>query len=106
MEKQLHQQASAVFQAANRREDEQKEAEELQAGLYQQIGQLKVELDFVKKNSVRPLEEKRRLIEPNNSQISIRRQCELLELARPSYYYQPRPLSELNLKLMRRIDEI
>jgi putative transposase len=55
---------------------------------------------------VRSLEEKRRLIEPDNSQISISRQCELLELARPSYYYQPRPVSELNLKLMRRIDEI
>ena len=46
---QLQDQASAVFQAANRREDDQKEAEELQAQLYQQIGQLKVELDFLKK---------------------------------------------------------
>ena len=46
---QLQEQAPAVFQAANRRDDAQKEAEELQAQLYQQIGQLKVELDFVKK---------------------------------------------------------
>ena len=46
---QLHEQASAVFQATSRQEDAQKEAEELQAQLYQQIGQLKVELDFLKK---------------------------------------------------------
>ncbi len=86
---QLHQQAAALFGAVNRREDEQKEAEELQATLYQQISQLKVELDFLKKPSTPTLEEKRRLIEPDNSKISISRQCKLLELARPSYYYRP-----------------
>jgi putative transposase len=46
---QLQQHAGAIFQEASRREDTQKEAEELQAQLYQQIGQLKVELDFLKK---------------------------------------------------------
>lgn len=38
--------------------------------------------------------------------ISLVRQCELLEVARSSVYYQPRPQSNLNLMLMRRIDEI
>ncbi|RDJ93619.1 hypothetical protein B4Q13_20745, partial [Lacticaseibacillus rhamnosus] len=38
-------------------------------------------------------------------QISIRRQCELIGLNRASYYYQPAQESELNLKLMRLIDE-
>ncbi len=37
--------------------------------------------------------------------MSIRRQCELLELNRASYYYQPVGESALNLELMRRIDE-
>ena len=46
---QLHEQAATLFTAAHRRENEQKAAEELQAQLYQQIGQLKVELDFLKK---------------------------------------------------------
>jgi putative transposase len=45
------------------------------------------------------------LIEPNHPEISIRRQCELLELNRASYYYQPAQESELNLALMRLIDE-
>src|SRR3954470_22535947 len=68
---QLQQQAAALFGAANRREDDQKAAEELQAQLYQQIGQLKVELAPrgrgypLKKNLARSLEEKRRLIEPD-----------------------------------------
>lgn len=47
--KQLQEEAPSLFHSANRRENEHKEAEELQAQLYQQIGQLKVELDFLKK---------------------------------------------------------
>ncbi len=49
--KQLQEQAAAVFQVAGRRENEQQAAEQLQALLYQQIGQLKVELDWLKKKS-------------------------------------------------------
>jgi putative transposase len=45
------------------------------------------------------------MIEPSNSEISLRRQCELIGLNRASYYYQPAPESELNLRLMRLIDE-
>jgi len=37
--------------------------------------------------------------------LSIRQQCELLGLARSSYYYEPVPTSEENLLLMRLLDE-
>lgn len=36
---------------------------------------------------------------------SISRQCELIEVARSSFYYKPAAQSDLNLKLMRLIDE-
>jgi putative transposase len=39
-------------------------------------------------------------------QVSVRHQCELLELCRSSYYYEPCPESEENLALMRRLDEL
>lgn len=45
------------------------------------------------------------MIEPTLADLSIRRQCELLNLNRASYYYQPAGESELNLRLMRLIDE-
>jgi putative transposase len=38
--------------------------------------------------------------------MSVRRQCELLEVCRGSYYYQPCPETEENLALMRRLDEL
>lgn len=44
------------------------------------------------------------LIEPNHPALSIRRQCELLDLNRATFYYQPASESEFNLELMRLID--
>ena len=38
--------------------------------------------------------------------LSIGRQCQLLQLARSTAYYQPKPVSDTTLALMRRIDEL
>ena len=45
-------------------------------------------------------------IEPGHGALSLRRQCELLGLARGSWYYEPAGETAVNLKLMRRIDEL
>ena len=45
------------------------------------------------------------MIDSAHSEITIERQCELLDLSRSAYYYQPRPESDLNQMLMRLIDE-
>ena len=44
-------------------------------------------------------------MEPSNPDISILRQCELLGLARSSFYYRPKGESPMNLELMRLLDE-
>jgi len=41
-----------------------------------------------------------------NHELSITRQAELLEVSRASVYYLPRPVSEADLGLMRRIDAL
>jgi putative transposase len=38
--------------------------------------------------------------------LTIQQQCELLDLSRSTYYYQPRPESQENLRLLRRLDEL
>jgi putative transposase len=45
------------------------------------------------------------MIEPNNKRLSITKQCSLLHINRSSYYYEEAGETELNLKLMRLIDE-
>jgi putative transposase len=47
----------------------------------------------------------RPLVEAGHPQLSVRRQCELLGLARSSLYYEPAPETAENLALMRLIDE-
>lgn len=41
-----------------------------------------------------------------NDQLPVAHQVKLLDLARSTVYYQPRPVSDHDLKLMRRIDEL
>lgn len=45
------------------------------------------------------------MIEPSHPHLSIRRQCDLVELERATYYYQPAMESDLNLRLMALIDK-
>jgi putative transposase len=53
------------------------------------------------------VEKKRRWIDPCHRELSVARQCELLELSRSSYYYTPMGTeSEENLELMRKIDKL
>ena len=73
--------------------------------MYEQIGRLKVELDWLKKKLVSPTEERRELVEADHAEISVRRQCELLGVNRSGLYYQPLGESAENLKLMRLIDQ-
>jgi len=60
---------------------------------------------LTEKNHEHCIEAKRALIEPEHPELSIAQQCELLGLARSTYYYEPVPESEENLLLMRLLDE-
>ena len=45
------------------------------------------------------------MVETDHPRLSIARQCELLSIARSSFYRSPCGESEMNLTLMRLIDE-
>ena len=65
---------------------------------------MKSSLTGSKKNWDLSLNQRRLLVEPEHSRLSISRQCELLGVSRSSYYWQPARESSLNLELMRLID--
>ena len=52
------------------------------------------------------VEEKKKLIGVGQEKLSVRKQCELLQLHRSNLYYEPVKVSEETLQIMHRIDEI
>jgi putative transposase len=86
-----------------RKKKEDKDKDELVQELYQQIGQSKVELDWVKNLDFSP-RQKVELVDRADPDLSISRQAELLGVARSSIYYQPR-VDDYQLELMKLIDE-
>lgn len=52
------------------------------------------------------LAERRSLVQPTHTKLSIRQQCDLLGLSRSSYYYVPQPVDSLELELREKIDRV
>lgn len=80
--------------------------EELIKQLYEQIGQLTVERDWLKKNLLSLVKDKRGLIDKEHKRLNIKRQCELLGLNRSCYYFKLKGFSVEDYAIMRRMDEI
>ncbi|MCC5025396.1 MAG: IS3 family transposase [Candidatus Synoicihabitans palmerolidicus] len=75
--------------------------------LYARIGQLQMELAWLKKKLAHlESKERRSMIETEHPKLSVARPCELLELPRSTYYHHPKPPKEADLALMKQIDEI
>jgi putative transposase len=100
--KQLLTEGASVFSRNGGRQQQEQTARE--AELYEQIGRLKMELEWLKKKLPPSVEMRRVMIEPTHTTLSIRRQCDLLGLNRGTFYYQPAGETTLNLALMRVMD--
>jgi transposase-like protein len=61
------------------------------AELYEQIGRLKVQLEWLKKKWPQTVSEARSWTDFDNPQLSVREQCRLLGLHRNNVYYEPVP---------------
>ena len=101
--RQLMEESPSVFSSRAVREQRQQDAAD--AELFEQIGRLKMELEWLTKKLPGTVEAMRSMIEPFHEQISIRRQRDLVGLNRSTLYHQPVGESESNLHLIRLIDE-
>jgi putative transposase len=83
------------------------DAEKEKAELYRQIGQLKVENDWMKKKLSSSTYERRvEVLDWKCSHLSMRRQCKLLGLCRSSLYREKAPESNESHILMQKFDRI
>jgi putative transposase len=101
--KQLLAGADQVFSNPSKAATADPEAQK--AELFEQIGRLKMELEWLKKKSARSPEQLRPLVEAGHPHLSVRRQCELLGLSRSSLYYEPAAETPENLRVMGLIDQ-
>ena len=97
---------------SKRKKSDEKERREKEERLLRQIGKLSVEVDWLKKNlmnTVSTIEERKRMLVKDLRDLSLSRQCELLNLAFSTAYYKVRVNEAHWLKtidLMNRIDEV
>ncbi|WP_115304627.1 IS3 family transposase [Moraxella osloensis] len=101
-------QALAVIPSAfnTKQQDNEQAQQAIIDELHRQLGQIISERDWLKKKFLTAhLESRKQLLEPDSKDFSTRKQCELLGINRSSLYYQPKPISELDITLMNLLDE-
>ena len=104
--KQLLEGASELFTRGKKSKDKE-EGQAKEAELFQQIGRLQMELEWLKKSlSCSDAHELRKLVDHDHPELSVSRQCALLGLPRSTLYYRPTPVPASTLQIMARIDAL
>ena len=84
---------------AGKKKHKDQTQEDLVNELYRQIGELKVQLDWMKKNLNYSVNNKRACIDLMHKELSVRMQCKLIELNRSSLYYCKREINADTLRI-------
>jgi putative transposase len=96
--------ASELFTRGKKTKDKE-EGQAKEAEMFQQIGRLQMEPEWLKKSlSCSDARERRKLVDHDHPELSVSRQCALLGLSRSTFYYRPTPVRESTLRIMARID--
>jgi len=108
--KQFLSNASLAFDVGGATKAYKEEIEELKEendALAKKLGKTTIERDWaVGKLKSLDLSNKKDLVDSKLSTISMTRQCELIDMNRSTLYYEPKPIQEGDIKVMKRIDEI
>lgn len=109
--KQFLENSALAFDLSGATKAYKEEIEELKTendALAKKLGKTTIERDWLqgKLSSSVSLKNKKELVETGLKSISITRQCELLQMNRSTLYYEEKPISEYDLKIMKRIDKI
>jgi len=102
--------ASLAFDVGGATKAYRDEIEELKTendGLAKALGKATIKAEWATgKLKSLDFDNKKSLIESKHNKISVLEQCEAIGISRSSYYYQPVPMSQENIKLLHKIDEI
>lgn len=97
--------AGKVFDSGNEETEQINRLKKENESLVQQIGQLTVDNNWLKKKAAMiPLSIRKAMIDKDQGGVSICHQCELLDVARSTLYYTPSTRSDDDLMLMKELD--
>jgi len=96
--------AEKVFEKGKDEANQIKKLEQEKAELIQQIGQLTVDNNWLKKASMTPLPIRKSMINKQDGAMSICRQCSLLNISRSTLYYTPSGGNDKDLQVMKELD--
>jgi putative transposase len=85
---------------------EQKEREDNEPELFQQIGRQQIDLECLKKLSCSDSRELRKLVDHDHPDLSVSYECRLLGSPRSNVYFQPTEVRESKLRIMANIDAL
>lgn len=99
----VHDSAIVLFTRGKRNKDKD-ERQGMEAELFQQIGKLQMEREWLTNiSSCSGARELRKLVDYVHLELSARRQCALLGLLTITLYYPPTPIRQSTLQIMTRI---
>ena len=102
--------ASLAFDVGGATKAYKSEIEELKAendALAKKLGKTTIQKEWLEgKLKSLDLIDRKSLIESKHNQLSVSEQCQLVGISRSSYYYQPVPMSQEDIKILHKIDEI
>lgn len=102
--------ASLAFDVAGATQTYKDQLQDLQEendALAKKLGKTTIERDWaVGKLKSLDLSNKKDLVDSKLSNISLTRQCQLIDLNRSTLYYEAKPIDEYDVKVMKRLDEI
>jgi putative transposase len=101
--KEFLEKSSIVFDLATPQKTTEKETKKL----YEQIGRLNMQVEFLKKVVEKySIKTRQNMVEEGELKLSIVHQCRLLRISHSGYYYVPATESTKNLQIMQTIDKI
>jgi len=91
----LLEQSSTLFERKNKKDEEYNELKKKKEELFRQLGEMRYENEWLKKVQT-AVRQRSRLIDPKEPVLSVRRQCELLNIHRSVFYYRAKPAQDVN----------
>jgi hypothetical protein len=95
-----------IFEDRRSKESRNKNLKKIEEDYQRQIGKMQMDIEWLKKNEATRTVDMRKLIDPDDKNMTISCQCQIIEISPSAYDYKPAPPKEKQLDIMDEIYDI